>query len=52
MSAYESKCDVIRKFLLKYCDPKPEITGITAIMLAEKLALQIEAVEREFEYAN
>lgn len=52
MNETQRKTEAIKEFLLKYCDPKPEYSGIMAQALAEKLLTEIQQIELDFEYAR
>lgn len=52
MTLTESRKDIIKEFLAKYCDPKPQYTGVSLAYFAGLLDDKIEQVEREFEWAK
>lgn len=52
MNERERKIEAIKDFLMRYCEPKPEYSGIMAGELAKKMMDEIQQIGLDFEYAS
>lgn len=52
MNETERKTEVIKEYLLKYLEPKPEYSGVMAEFMAVQILQAVQQVELDYEYAR
>ena len=51
MNEQQAKVEAIKDYLMKYCDPKPEYSGVMADFMAVEILKAVQQVEIDFEFA-
>lgn len=52
MNETQRKTEVIKDYLLKYMEPKPEYSGVMAEFMAVQILQAVQQIELDFQYAR